>query len=157
MAPPSGTRTVVIGVGNDFRSDDRIGLVVARALRARLRDGLAVGEYTGDTAGLLEAWQGADAAILVDAVVTGAAAGTIHRFDLGDGALPRHCFPCSTHAFSIPEAVELARALHGLPPRVIIYGIEGENFEPGLQLSGAVEEAAPIVVRRILHEVGEAG
>ncbi|MGZ4244637.1 MAG: hydrogenase maturation protease, partial [Solirubrobacteraceae bacterium] len=63
---------VVIGVGNELRGDDGAGPLVMR----RLRDaGLEVAVCHGGTE-LLDLWHGASAAILVDAVATGAPAGT---------------------------------------------------------------------------------
>jgi hydrogenase maturation protease len=156
MAGRPGSRALVIGVGNDFRSDDGAGLAVARLLKARRRDGLAVLEHTGEVAGLLEAWRGADTVILVDAVVTGAAAGTIHRFDPRARDFPRECFQCSTHAFGIPEALALGRALNLLPPRLVVFGVEARDFAPGGALSGEVERAARQAAERILQEIGDA-
>jgi hydrogenase maturation protease len=146
-------RPLVIGIGNDFRSDDRVGLVVARTLRERGQDRLTVIEHTGEAAGLLEAWEGARTVILVDAVVTGAEAGTVHRFDARARTIPRECFQCSTHAFGIPEAVELGRAMGRLPRRLLLFGIEGGNFAPGRDLSEAVARAAPVAVAWIRREI----
>jgi len=50
--------------------------------------------------------------------------------------------------------VELARALGRLPPRLIIYGIEGKSFEAGAGLSPEVQAAVEGVVERVLREVG---
>lgn len=152
MARDGGGRALVIGVGNDFRSDDRVGLIVARALRARAGTGCAVVEHDGETAGLLETWRGAETVVLVDALVSGAAAGTIHRFDAHTLTLPRG-LSCSTHGLGIAEAVALGRAMGRLPRRLVIYGIEGRDFEAGRALSPEVERAVPGVVRRVLEEL----
>jgi hydrogenase maturation protease len=47
----------------------------------------------------------------------------------------------------------LARALRRLPPRLIIYGIEGKTFAAGVGLSRAVEEAVAQVVIQVRQEV----
>ena len=143
----------IIGVGNSFRSDDGVGIAVARSLRERLSSGVAVLEQSGEGTALLEAWKGARAVVLVDAVQSGAAPGTIHRLDATAGGIPQAFFRYSTHAFSVAEAVELARALSQLPPRVIVYGIEGRNFSAGEGLSAEVAEASAAVAARILDEV----
>ena len=69
--------------------------------------------------------------MIVDAVRSGAAAGTVHRVEPGDGPLPRELGLASTHAFSIADTVELARALGRAPARVVVVGVEGAAFEPG--------------------------
>jgi hypothetical protein len=51
------------------------------------------------------------------------------------------------------EAIELARALGQLPPRLIVYGVEGADFTAGEGLSLDVEKAAQAVVRLVLDDV----
>ncbi len=147
---------VVIGVGNEYRGDDGVGIVVARRLRERFATGVTVLEESGEGAALIEAWQGAKCVILVDAVNSGAPPGTIHRLDAHASPLPAGFFHYSTHAFSVAEAVELACSLGQLPSHVTVYGIEGQNFDLGIGLSSAVEEAVTAVVEQAAGEVREA-
>ena len=94
--------------------------------------------------------------MLVDAVRSGAPPGTIHRLDARAAPIPTGFFHYSTHAFSVAEAVELARSLDQLPPHLIVYGIEGENFEAGVGLSAAVEQAVESVVERAAEDMRSA-
>ncbi len=142
----------IIGLGNPYRSDDAAGLEVVRRLRERGLDPSALREFSGDGAGLVEAWQGAAAVILVDAVSSGAAPGTVHRLEAGEKTLPAVLFRGSTHAFSLAEAVELARALGRLPRRVIVYGIEGRQFAAGTELSAEVARATLQAAEQIFQE-----
>jgi hydrogenase maturation protease len=135
-------KTLIIGIGNEYRSDDGVGLVVARRLRPRVGDAFAVIEQTGEGASLIEAWRGAGSVIVIDAVTSGAEPGTIHRFEANTETLPKSLFRYSTHAFSLAEAIELARALGELPSRLVVYGIEANDFTAGVGLSSAVDEAA---------------
>ncbi|MGB8769932.1 MAG: hydrogenase maturation protease [Candidatus Korobacteraceae bacterium] len=144
---------VIIGVGNEYRSDDGAGIAVARRLRALFSTGVTVREESGEGAALIQAWQGAAWMMLVDAVRSGAPPGTIHRIDAQAAPMPTGFFSYSTHAFSVAEAVELARSLDQLPPHLIVYGIEGENFTAGVGLSPAVEQAVGAVVERVAEEV----
>lgn len=147
---------IVIGVGNEYRSDDGAGIAVARRLRERFPTGATVLEERGEGAALIEAWRGATWVLLVDAVRSGAPPGTIHRLDAHAEPLPAGFFHYSTHAFSVAEAVELARSLGQLPPHVLVYGIEGEHFDLGVGLSVAVEAAVAAVVEQAAEEVREA-
>jgi hydrogenase maturation protease len=148
-------RLLIIGVGNFYRHDDAVGLVVARLLRATNLQRVAVIEESGEGAALMETWKGADTVVLIDAVHSGAEPGTIHRFEAHAQPIPSEFFHYSTHAFSLAEAIELARALGWLPPCVIVYGIEGKNFEVGVGLSPEVAKAVSEVAERIAQEVHE--
>jgi hydrogenase maturation protease len=139
-------------VGNVYRGDDGIGVAVAE----RLRDepGLEVVVVEQEPTRLLDAWAGADLAVVVDAVSSGAAAGTVHRYDASDRPVPANVFRGSTHAFGVGEAIELARALGRLPARVIVYGVEGEDFAAGETLSRAVGDAIEPLVLAIAADAG---
>lgn len=145
--------TTVIGVGSPYRSDDGVGIAVVRRIREQNPPGFTVLEASGEGAELLEAWKGATVVILVDAVHSGSAPpGTIHRLDVHSQPVPSRFFHYSSHAFSVAEAVELARALNRLPPYLIIYGIEGKNFSAGEALSIEVEQAAANVIAQMLKD-----
>jgi len=142
---------LVIGVGNSYRSDDAAGLQVAR----RLRDAreLDVRESEGEPVALLDEWDGADAAIVIDAVFSGAPPGTIHRLDASAKPLPAQIAGApSTHAVGLGQAIELGRTLGRLPRKLIVYGIEGERFTAGEDLSPRVAAAIGQLVERVHQE-----
>ena len=108
----------VIGLGNEWRSDDGVGLEVARRIGGRVLD--------GEPIGIVEALAGEDEVVLIDAVSTGAAPGTLFVFEADSDPLPAPIFGASsTHALGLAEALELARTLGRLPRKVVVYGIEG--------------------------------
>ena len=106
-APTRGV-PVVIGVGNELRGDDAAGLLVAQRLRDRAATQAVVLVCEADPAELLPAWTGAEVAIVVDTVVSGAAPGTIQRFDVSATPLPAKLTAFSTHGLGVAEAIELA-------------------------------------------------
>lgn len=144
---------IIIGIGNPFRGDDAAGVLAARLLKKSGLDSTTVMEHSGEAASLIDTWKGANAVILIDAVSSGAPPGTIHRFEPISNPLPAQIFQSSTHAFSLPQAIEMARALGNLPPRLMAFGIEGRNFQAGAELSPEVSAALPEVVKQILSEV----
>ena len=144
---------LIIGLGNDYRSDDAVGRVVARKLGVEALDGVRILEESGEGAALMDAWRDADFVILIDAVHSGARPGTIYNIDAHVEEIPRSFFHYSTHAFSVAEGVELARALGQLPQRLVVYGIEGKNFESGISLSPEIETAAEEAARRVKAEL----
>lgn len=145
-------RLVVLGIGNRDRSDDGAGAIVAERVRALLPEDVRVALLGGGLAGILEAWEGADAAVVVDAVCSGAPAGTVHRVDARSVALPA-AHASSTHGLGLAQAVELARRLGTLPPQLVVLGIEAASFAPGDALSPPVAAALPALVARVCAEV----
>ena len=144
---------LVIGVGNPYRGDDGVGPAVARAVADLALESVTVLEHSSEGAGLLEMWEGRDMVILVDAVSSGGMPGTVHRLDACATPIPVGLFHHSSHAFGVAEAVELARAVGRLPPRLLVYGVVGERFASGNGLTGAVEGAVSGVVDCIVRDV----
>lgn len=144
---------LLIGVGNEYRGDDGVGLFIARQLKARRLPNTVVIEEAGDATALMEAWKGANTVFLFDAVSSDSAPGTIHRFDAHVQPIPAKFFRYSTHAFSVAEAVELARVLDQLPPHLVVYGVEGNAFDASTGLSAEVKSAAHYVLERVVQEV----
>jgi hydrogenase maturation protease len=140
--------TLVVGVGNAWRGDDAAGLAVARRVR-ELGGAVAVRELEGDASALLDAWEGHAAAAVVDAAVSGAPPGTLHRFWAGRDRLPAPALRSSTHAFGVADAVALARALHRLPDALEVFAIEGESFALGAGLSAPVARAVESLAREL--------
>lgn len=144
---------LIIGVGNRYRGDDAFGCIVSDELAAQVSDDVTCIEHDGEPAGLMECWRGVDTVILIDAVFSGAQAGQVFRFDLARQALPKEFNLYSTHAFGVPQAVELARALGRLPRNIRFIGVEGESFDAGEDLSPAISNAKEIVVAEILNSL----
>jgi hydrogenase maturation protease len=152
--PDSGSpRVVIIGVGNSFRSDDGVGVYVGTTLRQLDLPDVDIANEERDGLKIISHWKRGDWVFLIDAVLSGAEAGTIYRIDL---SIPEFQLPSnhnSTHSLGIMEAVFLSRILNESPGRIILYGIEGENFEMGTSLSPKVIEAAERVIKLVVQEV----
>lgn len=143
----------MVGIGNSDRGDDAVGLLVVEALRADPPTGVELLTSRGDMLALLDQIDGADLVVLVDAVVSGAAAGTILRIDATDGAVKQQLSQfTSTHAFNLAEGIELARSLGRMPGRLVVYGIEGVEFGMGQPPGTAVRDAIDEVGNRIREE-----
>lgn len=145
---------IVIGIGNRWRRDDGAGPEVARRLHEAAPRAVKILEQEGEPTSLLAGWDGADEALVIDGVSSGAAPGTRHRFEVAGEPLPAQLFRPSTHALGVAEAVELARELYRLPKRLVVYGIEGDDFGVGEGLSAAVETAVAELVAELAEELG---
>jgi hydrogenase maturation protease len=140
----------VIGVGNDFRGDDAAGLLAARRLHACR--GVRTVEHTQDGLSLMEHWRAADHVVVIDALSSGHAAGTIFRFEATEGPVPGDVGWISSHSPGVAEGIETARVLGRLPASLTVYGIEAEHVDPGDDVTPAVAAAVEEVARAILDE-----
>ena len=144
---------LVIGVGNSFRRDDGLGPAVSQAIRSLSWPGVTAVEASGEGAELINLWQKAQAVFIVDAVATDDSPGTIYRFDALNQPIPSQFFNYSTHAFSVAEAIELARVLDQLPPYLVVYGVVGYDFTAGLGLTTAVSARVDEIVDKIQADI----
>jgi hydrogenase maturation protease len=143
---------LVAGLGNRLRGDDAAGLEAARVVAERATDVLVV-EHEREPTDLIELWDGARVAIVIDAL-EGNEPGRIRRFEADRDELPRRLSTsASTHALELAEVVELARSLDRLPDRLVVLGIEGERFETGAGLSPPVERAVEEAAELALAEL----
>jgi hydrogenase maturation protease len=154
---PAGPRPIVIGLGHPARHDDALGLDTIDRLEPRLHGIALAKRCTSEGTELLDLWQGGDLVVVVDAVRSGAEPGTVFCLEVDDLPLPPPFRASSTHGISLADVVALARSLDRLPRRLVIYGIEGERFEPGIGLSDRVAPAVASVVERVLRELEGAG
>ncbi len=143
---------VVIALGARHRGDDAIGPLVAAALRAG-EPPCRIVEGCDDTLSLLNAWETAALAIVVDAAVGGAAPGTVHRLDGEDTPAVKDLARCSSHGLGLAEAMRLGRVLGRLPARLVVFAVEAKTFALGAALSAEVAATVPVLVQSIADEV----
>jgi len=147
--PAPVTRVRIIGVGS-WSGDDRIGWDAIEAIEAsgvlqRFPRGSVEAVRCERPAGLLALANGAPALILIDAMRSGAAAGTVRR--LATDELATGLGGMSSHGLGVAEWIALARALDLLPPAVLVYGIEAPSSAPATEPGERVTAAVPAIVR----------
>ena len=145
--------TLIIGLGNPLVTDDSVGLRVAGELRQHLAgrpDVVVVDDYCGGMR-LMEQMVGYDRAIVIDAICSGAAPGTIHHLATADMPTQRSA---SSHDMTLPTALMLGRQAGLRLPKdeaIMLVGIEAEdilNF--GETCTPAVAAAVPQAVAEVL-------
>lgn len=126
---------LILGVGSPFGAD-RLGWQAVEALQqhdlASRFPGLTLRYEQSDRPGsrLLTLLGEADAALIIDAMRSGAPAGTVRRFAYDD--LGTQSALMSSHGFGVAEALTLGGALGALPDEVVVIGIEMGEGEAGL-------------------------
>jgi hydrogenase maturation protease len=149
---------VVIGCGNRNRSDDGVGSAVIAELRRRTAqaDGVAgdaemrLFDAGTDGMAVLYAARGCERLIVVDACMSGSAAGQL--FEVPGVVVERpHARSYSLHDFRWDHALYAGRAMYGdqFPRDVRVLLIEASSVELGLALSPAVAEAVPRAADKI--------
>lgn len=144
---------VVIGVGNICREDDGVGIEVARTLATMKILGVAVEIGPSDIVELIDAWDGARLAVVVDASRSGAMPGTIARIDPDGYDLAAAGLRSSTHGLGLGDAIAVGRALGRLPARLVVIAVEGERFGHGECMSPAIRGTVGAAVRAVVGEL----
>ena len=152
-ARPAG-RVVVAGLGNVWRRDDGVGPAVALRVAHAAGPGVDVIVNAGEPVDLLDAWRGADLAVVIDAMRSGLAPGAYLRIE-GDAGEVR-AVGVSGHVYPLPHVVDLARALNAMPGKLLIFAVEGADFTAGDGLSPEVSAAVEGLARAVLEEVSAA-
>lgn len=143
-------RALLLCCGHMDRGDDAIGPLCASALEDRK---IPVRNVQGETSELLDAWQQAERVIVVDAISSHKAApGTLIRIDSEEAAFQPEAARCSTHGLGLAQAVKLGRVLKCLPEKLILMGVEAENFDWASTLSPQVAAAMPALLDAIEAE-----
>lgn len=157
MRAPDEMGTVIIGMGNPLLSDDGVGIAVAHAVAERLKGlvTLTVTELHTGGIRLMEAMAGFRRAVVVDAMLTGVAPGTVRRFDPRDFVTTKNTF--SSHDTDFASAYDLGRLVGvQLPEQVSFWGVEAREFDLfGELFTDEVAAALPVAVSRIVAEITE--
>lgn len=142
---------VVIGIGNDHRRDDGVGPAVAAVLAGQDLPGVRVLTCPAEPTAVLDSWEDARVAILVDAAA-GIPAGEVRRCSPDDVEAAARV---SSHDLGLRQTCELGRALGRAPDVVVLVAVGVADTGHGVGLSGAVAAALPEAVRTVLAIVAE--
>lgn len=121
-------------------------------LREGVDDSVALVESDGEPTRLLDAFELSSRVIMVDAVITGAEPGTVHRFT--DDELPNQMgIGQSSHLVQLVETIELGKLLEKLPNGLVLIGIEAIDFANGEGMSERVTDGVATAVDAVLAEL----
>ncbi|MCC9608349.1 hydrogenase maturation protease [Blastopirellula sp. JC733] len=141
----------ILAIGS-LHGDDQAAWRIADALRGRgFESALAIQNVDQ----LLEHLAGDERVVLIDACSSGAATGTLFRFEWPDPRITDRT-GLSSHGIDLPYVLRLAEALGRLPQDVVVYAIEihsaqaGEGMSP--EVAAAVQLAAESIAEELLGE-----
>ncbi len=143
----SDAALVVVGCGNPAQGDDAVGLEVVRRLKAECKDARCHFHLlTQAGVELLDLLGAAEVLVIVDAMCTGAPAGSLHFLPFPTSMIGSARPPLSGHDWDPFSILELAAALGRRLPPVMLLGIEIDAARTGSTLSDPVLRAAQTVV-----------
>ena len=165
--PGGAPRVLVACIGNSLVADDTVGPAIYERLAAiPLPGGVRIALLGVGGLSLLDALDGENILIVVDAVRFGAPPGTIHVLEW-ENIPGAPGLPVTAHGVGVREAIDIGRLIGDarVPDRVTLVGVEGRRFdgigEPmGPEVAAAVLPAAREIVARArlaLSAAGDAG
>ena len=148
----------IIGIGQSLRGDDRAGQAAVRLWEKTCPESgslpyISVDIVENPGIGLLNLIEGADSAILVDAVQSGASPGKIHH--LREEDLTAFLAGAdSAHGWGVAETLALGRKIdpENMPESIELIGIEIGQVELGERLSAEIK-AALSEAARLIEEI----
>ena len=151
-------KTLVLGIGNEIRGDDGVGIHVARRVAGLLSAELAatvdVDEASTGGFDLVDYLRGYERAVVADAIKTeGGEPGTVYKF--AADALKPTAHLGHSHGVNLASALAVLSALElGAPREVTVVAVEAEwlyEFKEELspRVAAAVEEAAGAVLEAL--------
>ena len=145
---------LVLGLGNTLLTDDGVGPALVQHFAGSEDQWNGQVEFVdGGTQGLalLGQFAGRRALIILDALVTGAAPGTIHRLTLPELRTVTPVRGASAHEGNAGELLNAAELLGELPDRLFVVAVEPQEIRTGFGLSTSVKEALPDAALQVSH------
>jgi len=138
--------------------DEGVGVRVVEELLKRFRFSEDVEVLDGGTSGieLLSYIAGKDHLIIVDAVKSGHAPGTVVRVE-GEDVPATFMTRISPHQLGISDVLAAARLTGELPQQMVLFGMEPKHLETGLELSEEVRRSLLKLVNVVVEEIRDSG
>jgi hydrogenase maturation protease len=151
-------KTLVLGLGNILLSDEGVGVRVVERLQERYVFPPDVQILDGGTLGLdlMPYVESADRLLVVDALEMSATPGTVARLE-GD-EVPAFLGPkISPHQMGLADLLAAARLCDCYPEELVLWGVQPELMDVGLDLSPSVAARVETLVENVLAELGRWG
>ena len=135
------TKDLILGVGNLLLTDEGLGIHAVRKLFENPALPADVEVVDGGTAGLglLYYLEDVNRLVIIDAVETGGPPGTMVRLS-GDQIPVYMAMKVSPHEITLPDFLAAAKLRDLYPQEVIVWGIQPQSLEVGVELSPIVAE-----------------
>jgi hydrogenase maturation protease len=149
---------LVLGIGNVLLTDEGIGVRALKELERRYTYPTNVELLDGGTAGieLLRHIRNRDYLIIIDAMKCGQEPGTVLRVE-GDEVPAAFRTRISPHQLGLSDLLAAAMLTDELPANLVLYGVEPESIDIGLDLTETVEANVDKLVGAVADELRSLG
>jgi len=150
--------TLVLGIGNVLLTDEGIGVRALHELERRYTFSDDVELLDGGTSGieLLRHIQGRENLIIIDAMTFDQQPGTIYRMENEDvpAAFRTRISP---HQLGLSDLLAALMLTEGLPENLVLFGVEPESVDIGLELTETVGNCFDKLITNIVEELHKIG
>jgi len=149
---------LVLGIGNVLLTDEGIGVRALNELERRYTFPENVELLDGGTAGieLLRHIRNRDYLIIMDAMKFNQEPGTVTRVE-GNDVPAAFRTRISPHQLGLSDLLAAAMLTDELPPNLVLFGVEPENLDIGLNLTDTVEASVEKLTGAIIDELRSIG
>jgi len=151
-------KILVLGIGNLVMTDDGVGVRVVQLIEERYRFPGHVTVLDGGTLGLdlLPRIEEAQRLLIVDAVQTDAAPGTLVRLTGEEIPLALET-KLSPHQMGLKDLLSVASLLGHAPVETVLWGVQPGSIKLALRLTPPVQEQLEPLVGKVLQELAAWG
>jgi hydrogenase maturation protease len=149
---------LVLGIGNVLLTDEGVGVRTLKELERRFSFPANVELLDGGTAGieLLRHIRNRDCLIIIDAMKSGQVPGTIVRV-AGEDVPAAFRTRISPHQLGLSDLLAAAMLTDELPKNLVLFGVEPESIDIGLDLTETVEANLGKLIEAVADELRAAG
>jgi len=149
---------LVLGIGNVLLTDEGIGVRALKELERKFSFPANVELLDGGTAGieLLRHIRNRDHLIIIDAMKCGQKPGTVVRVE-GDEVPAAFRTRISPHQLGLSDLLAAAMLTDELPKNLVLFGVEPESIDIGLELTETVEANLEKLLDSVADELRAAG
>ena len=147
-------RIAVIGLGNSLRRDDGIGVTILESLLNNYkRAGIDYFNFGIASFDLIHRLGNYDAALLIDGIASGLAAGELKIFSLDEASFVKEELAVSSHELNLKDIFRLTRDL-GIKAKIYVAGIQVQDVGFGESLSKPLKESLEKTTEQINEFIG---
>lgn len=149
---------LVLGVGNVLLTDEGVGVRALKELERRYTFPENVELLDGGTAGieLLRHIRNRDYLIIIDCMKCSQEPGTVVRVE-GNDVPTAFRTRISPHQLGLSDLLAAAMLTDELPENLVLFGVEPESIDIGLDLTDRVEASLEKLTNAVIDELRSAG
>ncbi len=148
---------MIAGIGNLYRKDDGIGVIISRAIKDRIntKNDLKVDVVEiSEPSLLIDVLHNYDKIIIIDAIRSNSidTIGTVHILNYKD--IDDKCI-ASTHTIDLRDLLILTGTIYSINMDFTLIGIEGKDFSMGEGLSPELMDKISNIISTVIDKVNE--